>query len=112
GLVTPGSDLDLVVMGRGPDDAFTKLARGVREQAEQGEVKHVEVLGRAKVPLVKFVHTKTGLAIDVNVKNGTGLISGQTMKDVMTQMKQVRPLTLVLKVYLAQKGMNKTFTGG
>ncbi|CAM9492790.1 unnamed protein product, partial [Ectocarpus sp. 12 AP-2014] len=24
----------------------------------------------------------------------------------------VRPLTLVLKVYLAQKGMNKTFTGG
>ncbi|CAM9962866.1 unnamed protein product [Ectocarpus fasciculatus] len=112
GLVTPGSDLDLVVMGRVAQDAFKMLSEGIQERAKRGEVQQVEVLDKAKVPLVKFVHTETGVAIDVTVKNNTGLISGQAMKDAMTQMKQVRPLTLVLKVYLAQKDLNKTYTGG
>lgn len=110
-LHLPSSDIDMVVVH--PD---LKTVPALREIATSLRVKgiasSVTVLEKAKVPIAKFVHYKSGFACDicVNVLNGPDCL--KEMRAYMHDFPQLKPLLLVLKQFLADRGLNEPFKGG
>ncbi|CAM9534183.1 unnamed protein product [Choristocarpus tenellus] len=111
GLLQPNSDIDAVCLGA-KWDALTTLGQVMSRRSNRGEVHNVTVIHKAKVPLVKFVHTATGKQVDISFNQDSGLLTGSAAKEMMAQMITVRPLVLVLKYFMRQRRLHETFQGG
>jgi non-canonical poly(A) RNA polymerase PAPD5/7 len=72
---------------------------------------YVEVIN-ARVPIIKLDHAASGLGVDICVNNVTGVTAAQFVARQCRQHPALRPLGMVLKIFLAQRGLNETFTGG
>jgi non-canonical poly(A) RNA polymerase PAPD5/7 len=72
----------------------------------------IEVISKAKVPLVKYVDKRTGLRVDVSFENDTGLIANRTFKDWKTQFPAMPILVTVIKQFLTMRGLNEPVNGG
>ena len=72
----------------------------------------MEVISKAKVPLVKYVDKRTGLRIDISFENDTGLIANKTFKEWKTQFPAMPILVTVIKQFLAMRGLNEPVNGG
>jgi non-canonical poly(A) RNA polymerase PAPD5/7 len=72
----------------------------------------VEVISKAKVPLVKYVDKRTGLRVDVSFENDTGLTANTTFKDWKTQYPAMPILVTLIKQLLAMRGLNEPVNGG
>lgn len=77
GLHLPSSDVDLVILGTGYTDrqeqpkALNKFAEALR--GANWKHRQLEVVGKAKVPIVKFVDEETGVAVDICFETRDGL---------------------------------------
>ena len=71
-----------------------------------------EVVGKAKVPLVKYVDKVTGLKIDVSFENDTGLIANRTFQEWKATFPAMPILVTVIKHLLAMRGLNEPVNGG
>ncbi|CAN0434231.1 unnamed protein product, partial [Ectocarpus fasciculatus] len=76
------------------------------------KVREVTVIRKARVPLVKFLHIRSGVQVDVCFDQVSGMKSGQAARDMMRQMQPVRPLVMVLKAFMGQRKLNETYHGG
>jgi predicted nucleotidyltransferase len=111
GLYLPESDIDMVVFGaRAPPNH--RLNRLASEFRKRQLVSDLEVIGKAKVPIVKFTHSASGIHVDVCFEVANGLHSGRIMKQFLQKMAPLRSLVLVLKYFLTQRALNETYTGG
>ena len=72
----------------------------------------LEVVESARIPLVKYVDAASGTAVDVSFDVESGLRTGKLVRSYIDAMPPLRPLVLVLKFFLSQRGLNETFTGG
>jgi DNA polymerase sigma len=86
-----------------------KLARALRRA---DAVTYVEVIAKARIPIIKFTDKETGIKVDVcfDVEGGC-----ETVAFVNAQQRllpAMRPLTLVLKLFLSCRGLNEPFRGG
>ncbi len=72
----------------------------------------IEVISKAKVPLVKYVDKRTGLRVDISFENDTGLIANRTFKDWKIQYPAMPILVTVIKQFLAMRGLNEPVNGG
>ena len=72
----------------------------------------LEVVESARIPLVKYVDAASNTAVDVSFDVESGLRTGKLVRSYMDAMPPLRPLVLVLKFFLSQRGLNETFTGG
>ena len=79
---------------------------------ERRLVSYCEVISSAKVPIVKLDHRATGISVDICCNNSSGLATGALMRAFAKEFPPMRPLTMVLKVFLAQRRMNDTYNGG
>ena len=79
-----------------------------RERARRS----LEVVESARIPLVKYVDAASGTAVDVSFDVESGLRTGKLVRSYIDAMPPLRPLVLVLKFFLSQRGLNETFTGG
>ncbi|CAM9282189.1 unnamed protein product [Discosporangium mesarthrocarpum] len=111
GLLQPSSDIDAVVLNA-KYDALKIVGQAMHRRANRGEVDQVVVIGRARVPLVKFVHVETGKQVDICFNQQSGLETGGEAKKMMEDMPMVRPLVLVLKYFMGQRKLNETYHGG
>lgn len=111
GLVLPGSDVDMVVMGGSPD-GMRKLSVEMRKQSNSATVSDVELVTGAKVPLIKFVHVKSGRDCDICFNQDSSLRTAQMACQMMDDLPTVRPLVMVIKYFLAQRDINDTYSGG
>lgn len=75
-------------------------------------VSYIEVIAQAKVPILKFDHLSSGISVDVCINNDSGLRTGKIMRNFVQQFPPLRPLTMVLKVFLSQRKLHETYTGG
>lgn len=73
---------------------------------------YLEIIETARVPLVKFTVAPYNLDIDVCFDQPHGPESADLMHRFMESMPPLRPLTVVLKYFLASREINKPFTGG
>lgn len=87
------------------------LAGALREQW-MNDLTYLEVIENTRVPLVKFIHKPTQIAVDVCFNQKSGVQAATLMKRYMDAIPPLRPLTFVLKYFLASRGLNQPYTGG
>ncbi|GMF24773.1 unnamed protein product [Phytophthora lilii] len=109
-MFLPQSDIDMVLFGvpEGKEPLF-KLAQCLEEKEL---VSYLEVIDKARIPIVKMVHKASDIHVDVSFNVAGGLATGDLVKHYMRVYPSFRPLTLVLKYFMAQRGLNETYTGG
>jgi non-canonical poly(A) RNA polymerase PAPD5/7 len=129
GLALPSSDLDVVVFGvPGAEEleasaggAFT-VAQRARALALLGRLKRAlqaaGVVGgaarviSAKVPILKCVTATGGFPCDLSFGVANGAAAVPLVSDLAATYPALRPLTLVLKSFLAQRSLHSPWTGG
>ncbi|ETP13822.1 hypothetical protein F441_11155, partial [Phytophthora nicotianae CJ01A1] len=109
-MFLPQSDIDMVLFGvpEGKEPLY-KLAQCLEEK---DLVSYLEVIDKARIPIVKMVHKESNIHVDVSFNVAGGLATGDLVKHYMRVYPSFRPLTLVLKYFMAQRGLNETYSGG
>ena len=124
GLYLPTSDIDLVVIPVNgnlsdkldSDESFLrpplrKLARALIK-AGIADSRSVQVISRARVPIIKFIDRLTGHAVDISFNIASGLDGARFLKEQLLIFPALRPLLLFLKLFLDLRGLNEVFRGG
>lgn len=113
-IMSPTSDIDLVMLNVADSygnsvDCLHKLADRMRRKRVAS---YLEVVDGAKVPIVKLDHIESGLAVDICCNTSTGLETGTLLKKFTREYPPLKPIVLVLKVFLGQRKLNDTYSGG
>lgn len=72
----------------------------------------VQVIARAKVPIIKFVCTHGKYKVDISVNQTNGIDASHFVQDWLHKMPALRPLIMATKLLLSQRGMSEVFSGG
>jgi non-canonical poly(A) RNA polymerase PAPD5/7 len=78
----------------------------------RGIASYLEVISSAKVPIVKMDHIASRISVDICMNNDSGLKTGAIMRKFVKDYPPLRPLTMVLKMFLSQRKLHETYTGG
>jgi len=122
GLYLPTADMDLVLISDsyargGPrrlGSSYTWLRR-FGESLEKANLPvkgSMEIISKAKVPLVKYIDKLTGLKVDISFENNTGLIANQTFQDWKAQFPAMPIIVTLVKHLLSMRGLNEPVNGG
>lgn len=77
-----------------------------------GLTDRVTIVGKAKVPIIKFFTTHGRFPVDISVNQGNGITTGKIVKQFLGELPALRGLVLIIKNFLSQRSMNEVFTGG
>ena len=109
----PDSDVDLAVFGaaRGSNvkKALYKLAGVLRRK---GLVEYIEVIARARIPIIKLRLNGCPYTADICFDQEGGIEAVDYIKARAKMYPSLRPLTLLIKYFLSQRDLNETFSGG
>ncbi len=113
-LYLPQGDLDLVVVSRSMANLRTQSA--LRTMAaclrRHNLATDVQVIAKAKVPIIKFVTTYARLKVDISLNHTNGLTTASFVNSWLRKWPHIRPLIIVVKHLLMQRGMSEVFSGG
>ncbi|KAG8386317.1 hypothetical protein BUALT_Bualt03G0136400 [Buddleja alternifolia] len=112
GLYLPSSDIDVVILDsnvRTPQMGLQALSRAL---SQRGIAKKIQVIAKARVPIIKFVEKKSCFAFDISFDVHNGPKAADFIKDAISKWPPLRPLCLILKVFLQQRELNEVYTGG
>lgn len=121
GLYLPTADMDLVLTsnefmdgGQAKYDnvACLKKLRNFLGREKIAIQESIEMIAKAKVPLVKYVDRETGLRVDVSFENDTGLIANKTFQKWKAEYPAMPILVTLVKQFLAMRGLNEPVNGG
>lgn len=76
------------------------------------DLSYLELVEKTRIPLVKFTVADTNISVDVSFNQPTGPPAAILMKRYLDALPPLRPLTIVLKYFLAARGLNEPYTGG
>ena len=65
------------------------------------------MIAAAKVPIIKFDDTLTGLAFDVSFDGANGPKTAILVANLMHRLPPMRQLVIILKLFLQQRDMNE-----
>lgn len=108
------SDIDLVVVSSTID--YQRRESVLRSMAaclrRNNLATDVQVIAKAKVPIIKFVCTHGKYRVDVSVNQSNGVAAATYVNDWLRRVPAIRPLVMVTKHLLSQRGMSEVFSGG
>ena len=67
----------------------------------------VQIIAKAKVPIIKFEDVESGINFDISFDAANGPEAADYVKDLMQKLPPMRPLVLILKVFLHQRELNE-----
>jgi len=124
------SDLDLLIIGATATYAGPPLRHFANALRQYSWVQSIKTIETAKVPVIKLLSKKENIATDITfneeesssaptycssdgllVRHG-GLAASEVVKGFTCKMPALRPLVLVLKQFLYERGLNNAYTGG
>ncbi len=112
GLCLPSSDIDLCVMntpGGGTQAEQEEFARAIRNlPVFARRVRTVD----ARVGIVKIVSRDGNVPVDVSFGNMDGVSNLSLIRAYLRDYPALRPIVLVIKCFLEQRGLNNHRTGG
>ena len=111
-MYLPSSDVDAVILDSGAKSSALCLKALALYLARRGEARNIQLISKARVPIVKFEETKSGIQFDVSFDVANGPASADIVKRNTRRFPALRPLTTVLKCFLAQRGLNEVYSGG
>ncbi|SRR5258708_15768686 len=109
------SDIDLAVKSPSMEQEMNRTAMLHKLAAvlrRANVTNKVEVIAKAKVPIVKFVTSYGRFPVDISINQMNGLAAGQIVTRFIKAMPAIKPLVLVIKSFLKQRNMNEVFSGG
>ncbi|XP_021606696.1 terminal nucleotidyltransferase 4B isoform X2 [Manihot esculenta] len=112
GLYLPTSDIDVVILGSGikyPQIGLQALSRAL---SQKGIAKKIQVIAKARVPIVKFIERQSGVSFDISFDVDNGPKAAKFIKDAVSKWPALRPLCLILKLFLQQRELNEVYSGG
>ncbi|GAB4823273.1 hypothetical protein N2152v2_010319 [Parachlorella kessleri] len=112
GLYLPTSDVDAVVVDSGCADVPAGLKALAQSLLRKKLAKNVQVIAKAKVPIIKFEEAESGYNFDVSFDVANGPEAAENVRDLMDSLPPMRPLVMVLKVFLQQRDLNEVYSGG
>ncbi|XP_015936717.1 uncharacterized protein LOC107462614 [Arachis duranensis] len=112
GLYLPTSDIDVVILKSGLPNPQLGLNALSRALSQRSMAKKIQVIGKARVPIIKFVEKKSGLAFDVSFDLDNGPKAAEYIQEAVARWPPLRPLCLILKVFLQQRELNEVYSGG
>lgn len=112
-LYLPGSDIDCVVNSTGNDkenrNSLYSLASFLKQQRLASSV---EVIAKARVPIIKFVEPQSQIHIDVSFERTNGLEAAKLIREWLDETPGLRELVLIVKQFLHSRRLNNVHTGG
>lgn len=73
---------------------------------------NINIISSAKVPIIKFVDVEHKYNIDISFNKMDGLFQTREVLKSFKIYPEIKPLLFVMKIYLRQRNMNETYTGG
>ncbi|KAL7752706.1 hypothetical protein RI367_001708 [Sorochytrium milnesiophthora] len=111
-LYLPHGDIDVVIMEQSTVNVKKQLGKLHREMLRDRLYTQAEFIWSARVPIIKVCSRKYGIPIDISMNQATGLSTAEFVKHQMELMPALRPLALVLKMFLYQRDLNEVANGG
>ncbi|KAL7416891.1 hypothetical protein BDY24DRAFT_378617 [Mrakia frigida] len=114
GLYLPTGDIDLVIQSDSMDrqNKVTVLHTLASVLRRANLAESIQVIAKAKVPIVKFVSAFGRLPIDISLNQLNGISAGKIVNSYIAALPALKPLVLVIKAFLSQRGMNEVYSGG
>lgn len=122
GLYLPEGDMDLVVLSSSYQrNGYPQLGQRPAELhrfggmlRNKGMVKDgsMAIIGKARVPLVKFRDKATGLRVDVSFENDSGLRANRTYTEWKAEYPAMSILVTLIKQFLVMRDLCDVHTGG
>lgn len=126
GLYLPTADMDLVytsdrhynggppVLDFSQKGAHKSLLRKAARRLNDTRMCKVypTVIANAKVPIIKFYDSLTGLQVDISFENLSGVQAQATFAEWKRQYPDMIYMVALLKQFLAMRGLNEVHTGG
>ncbi|KAG0356714.1 hypothetical protein BC939DRAFT_437955 [Gamsiella multidivaricata] len=113
GLAADASDLDLVILPALHDQDQELGAPGrfqdlfvLKTLFQRYSMKDVEVIQGARVPILKFTDHKTGIKVDLNYGQYTGLYNTRMIQSYVRIDDRVHTFLMVLKAFVKARGIN------
>ncbi|KAJ3358166.1 hypothetical protein GGF32_000672 [Allomyces javanicus] len=113
-LYLPHSDIDMALSFDesryiNPTSILSRVDRLLRRSRDFTKIEFVR---SARVPIVKAVHAQFGFAIDISVNQKNGHHTVKAVQQFMREHAALRPLTLVLKMFMFCRELNEVYHGG
>ena len=130
GLALPGGDMDIAILGVGAQLNVSRAAVGFTPQQRRGLTQLLEelldaltektlIVGKAqiigaKVPIIKCRINlgEHGVAADISLGALNGAAAVELIRKQVLAVPPLRPLTLIIKALLREKGLKEVFSGG
>lgn len=117
-LYLPTSDIDLVVVSESyawydvPKYATKRYLRDLGGSLRMAGMVNIQIIAKAKVPIIKFVDPLTGISVDISFENASGMVANETFQRWKTAYPAMPILVLLVKHYLSIRGLNEPYSGG
>lgn len=112
-LYLPGSDIDLVVISdTGDYELRSRLYQLSSFLRNKNLAKNIEVIAKAKVPIVKFVTPGTNINIDISFERTNGIEAARRIRSWLETTPGLRELVLIVKQFLRSRRLNNVHVGG
>ncbi|KIJ44262.1 hypothetical protein M422DRAFT_30412 [Sphaerobolus stellatus SS14] len=113
-LYLPLGDIDLVIQSRVMESydkrrVLYNLAQVLRKN---NITNNVQVIAKAKVPIIKFVTNFGRFSVDICLNQTNGILAGEVVNRLLKQLPPLRSLVMMIKLFLNQRSMNEVYTGG
>ncbi|CUM66758.1 uncharacterized protein PRCAT00004439001 [Priceomyces carsonii] len=112
-LYLPGSDIDMVVISSTGDfEQRSRLYQLSSYLRNKKLAKNIEVIAKAKVPIIKFVDPSTGIHIDISFERSNGIDAAKKIRKWLASTPGLRELVLTVKQFLRSRKLNNVHVGG
>nr|3NYB_A Chain A, Poly(A) RNA polymerase protein 2 [Saccharomyces cerevisiae] len=112
-LYLPGSDIDCVVTSElGGKESRNNLYSLASHLKKKNLATEVEVVAKARVPIIKFVEPHSGIHIAVSFERTNGIEAAKLIREWLDDTPGLRELVLIVKQFLHARRLNNVHTGG
>ncbi|KZT61557.1 Nucleotidyltransferase [Calocera cornea HHB12733] len=116
-LYFPNGDIDLVVHYPGVSvdrkEQVVAFLTEISHLLQKARVsRRINIIGRARVPIIKFVTDLGHYAVDISVNQTNGIRAITVVNRFLRHMPAVRSLVMVIKAFLLERGLNEPYSGG
>ncbi|KAH8739248.1 TRF4/5 nucletotidyl transferase [Cryptosporidium ryanae] len=111
GLSLPSGDIDVCILNVSgdPKRRLRELAKVLKDLKL---CTGIELILTAKVPIIKYVDSEACISVDVSLSQESSIDTTKHIAECLEKFGHLRPLLLIIKLMLHQRGLDETYLGG
>ncbi|KAK9362509.1 hypothetical protein V1504DRAFT_474144 [Lipomyces starkeyi] len=112
-LYLPDSDIDIVIVSdSGQYDNRSSLYQLANALKSAKIAINVEVIAKARVPIIKFTDRISVVNVDISFERYGGVVAANTILHWVAARPGLRELVMIIKYFLAKRDLNSVPNGG